>query len=230
MLENVLARLVALVVPPVCLACAAAPTPAHELLCGPCRRALPWLTGPCCPRCALPAPCAPCPASRAAYAAVWSPVAYAGPARDLVLALKARGALPAARLMAAQLAAGAPQGLLAGATLVPVPAHPARRRARGHDQADTLVRALAARTGLPAARCLRRHGGAGAARQVGATRGARVAQGRHAIGVRGRPPPIAALVDDVHTTGSTLDACARALRDAGTERVVALAYARTLRR
>jgi predicted amidophosphoribosyltransferase len=230
MLENVLARLVALVVPPVCLACAAAPTPAHELLCGPCRRALPWLTGPCCPRCALPAPCAPCPARRAAHAAAWSPVAYAGPARDLVLALKARGALPAARLMAAQLAAGAPQGLLAGATLVPVPAHPARRRARGHDQADTLVRALAARTGLPAARCLRRHGGAGAARQVGATRGARVAQGRHAIGVRGRPPPIAALVDDVHTTGSTLDACARALRDAGTERVVALAYARTLRR
>jgi predicted amidophosphoribosyltransferase len=38
-----------------------------------------------------------------------------------------------------------------------------------------------------------------------------------------------ALVDDVHTTGATLDACARVLRDAGAIRVVALAYARTLR-
>jgi predicted amidophosphoribosyltransferase len=226
----VLARIVALVVPPVCLACRAAPTPPHELLCVPCRRALPWLTGPRCPRCALPAPCAPCPASRAAYAAAWSPVAYAGPARDLVVALKERGALPVARLMAAQLAAGAPEELLADVTLVPVPAHPGRRRARGHDQAEDLVGALAARTGLTAARCLRRGGGAGAARQVGATRGARLAHGRHAIAVRGRPPPVAALVDDVHTTGATLDACARALRCAGTERVVALAYARTLRR
>ena len=225
-----LARLVALVVPPVCLACRVAPTAAHELLCAPCRRALPWLVEPRCERCALPAPCAPCPARRAAYAAAWSPVAYAGPARDLVIALKARGALPAARLMAAQLAAGAPGHLLADATLVPVPAHPVRRRARGHDQAEHLASALARRTGLPVARCLRRHGGAAAARQVGASRGARLTHGRHAISVRGRPPALVALVDDVHTTGATLEACARALRAAGSDRVVALAYARTLRR
>jgi predicted amidophosphoribosyltransferase len=225
----VLARLVALAVPPVCLACRTAPTAADELLCAPCRRALPWLTGPCCPRCALPAPCAPCPARRAAFVAAWSPVAYAGPARDLVVALKARGALPAAGLMGAQLAAGAPDELLAGVTLVPVPAHPARRRARGHDQARFLARALAARTGLPVARCLRRRGGAAAPRQVGAGRRTRLEAGRHALSVRGRAPPVVALVDDVHTTGATLDACARVLRDAGAIRVVALAYARTLR-
>jgi predicted amidophosphoribosyltransferase len=41
-------------------------------------------------------------------------------------------------------------------------------------------------------------------------------------------PPTALLVDDVHTTGATLDACARALKAAGALRVVAVTYARTL--
>lgn len=224
-----LARLVALAVPPVCLACRAVSTTAHELLCAACRRALPWLTGPRCFRCGLPAPCDPCPARRAAFAAAWSPVAYAGPARELVVALKVRGALPVADVMAAQIAAGVPDELLAGATLVPVPAHPARRRARGHDQAQRLAGALAARTGLAISPCLRRRGGAAAARQVGAGRGARLQAGRHAVGVNAPPPRVAALVDDVHTTGATLDTCARALRAGGTNRVIALAYARTLR-
>jgi predicted amidophosphoribosyltransferase len=42
------------------------------------------------------------------------------------------------------------------------------------------------------------------------------------------PPERVLLVDDVHTTGATLDACARALKAAGTARVVAVTYARTL--
>ena len=42
------------------------------------------------------------------------------------------------------------------------------------------------------------------------------------------PPRAALLVDDVHTTGATLDACARALKAGGAETVAAVTYARTL--
>ncbi len=153
-------------------------------------------------------------------------MAYAGPARALVGALKFHGRLPAAGLMAAQLAATAPPGLLDGATLVPVPADRGRRRARGFDHADRLARALARRTGLPLAQPLRRTGAR--SRQVGAGRSARLAAAPAAVGLRAAPPATVVLVDDVHTTGATLEACARALRQGGALRVVALAYARTV--
>jgi predicted amidophosphoribosyltransferase len=65
-------------------------------------------------------------------------------------------------------------------------------------------------------------------RQVGAGRAARRAPGRLELALRGSAPPLAILVDDVHTTGATLDACARTLATGGTVVVAALSYARTL--
>jgi len=224
-----LAVLVALLVPPACCACRAPLAVAGEALCPACRRGLPWLRGERCPRCGLAAHRSGgrrCPAGRAAFSAAWAPVAYAGPARALVAAVKYHGATAAVDGMAAAIAAGAPPGLLEGGELVPVATHAARRRARGFDQAALLARALRRRTGLPVAAVLRRAGPAAA--QAGATRRERVAAGRVAFGVRGRVPGRAVLVDDVHTTGATLDAAARALRAAGAEEVVAVAYARTL--
>jgi len=111
---------------------------------------------------------------------------------------------------------------------VPVPLHPARRRARGFDQAALVAGALARRSGLPLADCLRREGAA--TRQLGAGRRARLDARRIALRLAEPPPTRAILLDDVHTTGATFDACAAALRAAGCEHVVALSYARTLRR
>jgi predicted amidophosphoribosyltransferase len=172
-----------------------------------------------------------CPAARGPLDAAWAPLAHEGPARAVVHALKFRGALRLVDLMAAQVAANAPPGLLNGAVLVPVPAHPARRRARGFDHAGRLAAAVGVRTGRQVARCLRRSGTV--RRQVGASRAARVASGRVEVrldGGRGGlpPPPVVALVDDVHTTGATLRACAAALRAGGSRRVVGVTYARAL--
>lgn len=224
--QAMLAELVALAVPPRCAACRAPGRRADDVLCGACRRALPWLPESCCGRCALPLPCgARCPARSAAFAAAWAAMAYEGAARDVLHALKFHGARPLAGIMAAQIAAGAPPALLSGA-IVAVPAHPGRRRARGYDPADLLARALGRRTGLALAPVLRR--GGGAVRQVGESREVRRTHGRLQITARHPAPPVAVLVDDVHTTGATLEACCTALRAAGARRVVAITWARAL--
>ena len=200
-------RLVGLVVPPRCAACRAPGRHAADVLCGACRRALPWLVmQACCERCALPLPhVARCPARDAPFDAAWSAVAYEGTARHAMHALKFSAARPLAEVMAAQIAANAPPELLppawtedstgacaarglhgaraaqaADLALVAVPAHPARRRERGFDPAELLARALARKTGLPLAKALRR--GAAPSRQLGADRETRRAAG--AAGLR----------------------------------------------
>jgi ComF family protein len=222
-----LAAATAALVPPACWACRA-PVAAGQALCAACRVEVRFLRGVCCERCGLPVPCGRrCPAARSALDRAWAPVVFEGPARALVHALKFRGALGVADVMAAQIVAGAPSGLLATpATLVPVPTHALRRRARGFDHADRLARALAARTGLEVARCLMR--GGAPTRQAGSSRAARRAPGRIDVRVRGDPPPSVVLVDDVHTTGATLETCGSVLRRAGAYTVCSVAYARAL--
>lgn len=230
-----LAELLAILAPPLCAVCRAGLPAGGPPVCSSCARALPWLPEQRCPRCSLPEHGVhPCPAARAAFAAAWAPVAYEGVARGLVHALKFEAALPVAGLMAAQMATNAPGWLLGAdladgtqAVLVPVPTARSRTRRRGFDPAAALASALGARTGAEVSACLRRRGNS--QRQVGASRRERRAGGRLRVEAHRPPPPgLAVLVDDVHTTGATLEACARALRQAGTARVHALTYARTL--
>lgn len=226
--------LLRLLAPAVCVACRGAGDVARgDPLCRSCRLALPWLGPVACGRCGLPEAHAPrdCPARAQAFAGAWAPVAYAGPVPAVVNALKERGAVGLARVMAAQMAATAPPGTWsAGAALVPVPPDPFRRRRRGVDHTARLAAALAPRVGLPVAHVLTRRA---APRQAGRSRRARLGDRDAAadVGVRTRaitPPATAILVDDVHTTGATLHACALALRGAGTTTARAVAYARAL--
>jgi predicted amidophosphoribosyltransferase len=230
--------LLTLLVPAICVACRRGGEVARgDPLCRACRVALPWLGPARCQRCGLPEAHAArtCPARGQAFDGAWAPLAYAGAVPALVNALKERGAVGLARLMAAQIAATAPPGTWgegdAPAALVPVPADPLRRRRRGVDHAARLAAQLAPRTGLPVARVLTRGPVLRPARQAGRSRAARLRGAGVEVGVRTRGaafPERAILVDDVHTTGATLHACALALRDAGAVSVHAVTYARTL--
>ena len=212
--------LIDLLAPPRCLGCR---SPGGDPLCAACRAAMPWLRDAC-PRCALPRPCSPCPGRRAAFARAIAVAEHDGVARELVLALKLRGSRAAADAVAAMLAV-ALSDLPREAPLVPVPAAPERRRARGFDPAALIAARLSRRTGRPVAACLSRP--RGDARQVGRRRGGR--RGGPAIVAIRPPPDVAILIDDVHTTGATLDACARALRRSGSRQVAAASFVRTLR-
>jgi predicted amidophosphoribosyltransferase len=229
--RSVLAELLAVVAPPACAACREPLARTELRLCAECTRALPWMPARTCPRCGLPGHRRGCPARGAAFARAWAPLAYDGVARELVAALKFRGALPVATVMAAHIAANLPRDLReivspGGAAVVPVAPQAARARRRGFDPAGAVAAELARRLGLPELPILRRRDREG--RQVGATRAQRRRAGRLCIELRAPPPRRALLIDDVHTTGATLEACARALAAGGCEEVIALTYARTL--
>ncbi len=105
--------------------------------------------------------------------------------------------------------------MLAGGVLVPVPGQPAGNRRRGFDHAHEIARELGRLAGLEVAGALRR---APVRAQVGLGRAERGANARASVSVQRTEVPRggrAILVDDVYTTGATLDACALALLGAG---------------
>jgi predicted amidophosphoribosyltransferase len=206
---NIADQLASLLAPPLCAACGE-DSPSDAVLCERCERDLATA-----PRMIDPGP----PEVDLAVSA--SP--FDGSARRLVHGLKFGRRLSLARPAATAMRRALPPHELAG-SVVPVPAGPWRWRWRGFDPAEEIARALAAETELPLVDCLRRGRGR---RQVGRRRWERLARPPRVWAVSACPGD-ALLIDDVWTTGATLSACARALREGGCRRVVALTLAHTL--
>jgi predicted amidophosphoribosyltransferase len=223
--------LLSFIVPPLCAVCRE-PELSGAAICAACAASLQAI-GTCCRVCGAPHPrpvdfCTECRRRNLAFERAWAPFAYSGAARRLVLGLKAGGLLRNASYMGAAIASRAPPGLLGG-ILVPAPAHSERMWRHGHNQAGELAAALGRASGLPVRDLLARR--LGGRPQAGLERAARRANARGWIVATGAVPRGERLtvVDDVYTTGATLDACARALRAAGSGAVTAVCFARTVR-
>lgn len=106
--------------------------------------------------------------------------------------------------------------------LVPVPTATGRVRQRGYDQALLLTKELSRHTGLPYRKLLTRRG---QAHQVGADRTTRKQQLAGAYAAKSAKGLRVVLIDDVMTTGATLEAAASVLQKAGASQIDALTFA-----
>lgn len=197
------------------------------LLCRPCRRSLPWLRGPLCPRCGEPDPhervqCVVCGRLSAAVSSARSALAHDGGGGALVRAWKDAARVPVADVAAACVLGAVPRP--AADVLVPVPGARARVAWRGVDGPAALADLLGRGWGLPV-----RHDVLARVRDRPQRGLSAAARRRNAVGsmvATGRVAGVVVLIDDVLTTGATVRAAAHHLRRAGADRVEVVTFVR----
>ena len=208
-------------------ACCGAAVDATSVLCAACLARIPRLPAPLCVRC-LGRGDSPYGCLRHPQALVFSAWVYDDAVAPLVHALKYEGRPQLARALGAVLATAIPTPWQRADLLLEVPLHPARERERGYNQAGALADALARTIAVPRL--------AGQLRRTRATAPqARLGQQARRQNVAGafavhRPEWLAGrrvlVVDDVLTTGSTMQVCLAALVEAGAKAAgVTLAFA-----
>ena len=202
-----------------------------RVICEACAADLPELTSPFCGICATPGDFARCPRCAAGgrqFDGIRAPYHYAGAVRQAILALKYDGIKAAAAQLGDLLAGYLNDNPLPGDVLTAVPMHSRRRRERGYNQAELLA-VRVARAGnlgydaglLTRTRPVEPQAGMDSAdrRAVNVADSVAVSPGKDLNGAA------IILVDDVATTGSTLESCATALKQAGAASVWCLTLA-----
>ena len=214
-----------LLFPTSCLGCGSE----GSILCPSCLRTLPRLHPPYCQRCGIPYPsriCPSCLSSPPVIDGIRSPLLYQDLAREAIIHLKYHNLKVLAQPLAEILADYLAEGSFEFDVLVPVPLHPKRLRLRGYNQSALLARNLSQLIGVPLREDILVRvrdtpsqtslGGSERRRNVAEAFESRVELKGWGI----------LLLDDVCTTGATLDACATALKKAGAGSVWGLTLAR----
>jgi ComF family protein len=213
---------------------------ADGALCRTCEQNLKWLTPPYCRLCAFTSGaadgglyrCVNCGDRRFAFDFAYAPLRGVGPIREMIHRLKYSReswlARPLGQLLAKARSETRIARLADEAVLVPVPLHARRMRERGFNQAELLASQMSRRVGLPIWNVLERT--RYTTTQTSLDREERMANLRGAFSLKRARRDLSGrtvwLIDDVLTTCSTADECARILKSAGAEIVVALAVAR----
>lgn len=207
--------------------------------CIDCWRKLHFLGPPCCLRCGLPfeydggegSECGACLAHPPAFDRLRAAVAYGEVARVVALKLKYSGRPGVARTLAHFMRRHL-EGMGEETLLAPVPLHRWRIWKRGYNQSALIAAALGRSTGLRTelallvrAKATPSLRGMGRRERAATVRGAFVVPAAMKPRLAGRA---VVLVDDVYTSGATANACARALKRAGAERVEILCWTRVI--
>jgi ComF family protein len=217
--------------PGICLLCTARTSRDHEF-CPDCSAALPhWSQG--CPQCAAPIaagaavrPCGACQQHPPVYSHTFAAFLYAPPIDRLIHGLKYHRRLEVARVLGGFLADRVERENVDVDLIMPVPLHTARLRQRGFNQALELARPVAKRLGVPLNYSLLERTRA-TMPQVGLPAKERRRNVRGAFAASNLVAGLrVALVDDVMTTGHTVNAAATCLRKAGTRQVQVWVIAR----
>jgi ComF family protein len=239
LLARIADGLLAVLLAPACAACdVPLPRPSRGPVCETCWDTIGRFTPPLCARCGDPLPswrvlsedarlCPRCRRRPSALTGCRAIGAYDGSLRAIVHAFKYEGCRSLSRGLGARLRESAADLLAAADIVVPVPLHRSRRRRRGFNQA----RELAGRLDVPMVEALRRIRATpsqtdlpAAARHGNMRHAFALARGQSVEGLR------IVLVDDVSTSGATIESCARVLRAAGAADVSAVTAARVVSR
>jgi ComF family protein len=201
-----------------------------DFLCRECLESLPKL-GPACPRCAMPMAlsqtCGQCLKSPPHFDATRAALRYDFPADQLILGLKYGARLPLADLLGDLLVSALPSASSAPCLMIPMPLHRTRFAERGFNQALEIARRLASSSG----RAIHTEG---IVRIRDTVRQADLSADKRKANVRGAfecnhdlSGTAVAIVDDVMTTGASLNELARVLKRAGATSVENWVVART---
>jgi ComF family protein len=223
---------------PACASCGALlDEPSRGPVCARCWHSILAITPPVCDRCGDPLPawraisvplerCPRCRRTPRAFDRARAIGEYEGALRAIVHALKYDGRRSLAKPLAAMMRRTAAE-LIAGVDCaVPVPLHPSRRRHRGFNQARDLANHLC----VPVCGALKRSRRTRTQTGLPALQRRRNVRGAFELTAAGRKlrGAVVLLVDDVSTTGATLDACAQVLKAGGVKEVRALTAARVV--
>ena len=205
-----------------------------DFLCHSCRRSLPHIVPPLCPMCGKPQPsgilCPSCVDWQAEINGIRSPFRFDGVMRQAIHQLKYRNLKALTGLLATLLNDYLATNPMPGEVLVPVPLHQKRLRERGYNQSSLLARELGKLIKLPVIDdCLirQRHASPQARTASVDERRSNVANAFTCRDHRLKDKQVL-LIDDVSTSGATLDACAAALKATGATSVWGLALAREI--
>lgn len=233
--------LIDLIYPPLCLACRA-PVSDPRALCANCWKAITFIGGATCDCCGLPfeldpgsdSLCASCLAAPPAFDRARAALCYDDASKGAILALKRADRLEYAQLFALWLK-NAGQALLEDADVImPVPLHRFRLWTRRYNQSAVLGQRLAKLSGKPFDPFIleRTRATPSQGDMPSAKARARNVRGAFRVAPRGKAQVegrTVLLIDDVLTTGATIEACARTLKRAGAEKVLVLTIARVAR-